>query len=205
MADPNSTTGLKFHKKFGPGGPLFSWNIGPLDRIFRDQNSPDKIMLHQPGHNENLMPTVSITMLWSSSGQECKSMWVKRYWRILLWRSWMKTAKLPNLLLRSPNFLAIQYITLSDLYAVYTAIPLNWLDVQILFVSLVIAGRHNPHFETTGHSAWENMTKSIETTFVTCANHLGHIHHQWSLSDTVLRKWTSSSVMCNTHTQTWSY
>ena len=41
MADPNSTTGLKFHQKFGPGEPLFSWNIGPLDQIFQDQNSPD--------------------------------------------------------------------------------------------------------------------------------------------------------------------
>ena len=42
MADPNSTTGLIFHENLGPGGPFFSWNIGPLERIFQDQNSPDR-------------------------------------------------------------------------------------------------------------------------------------------------------------------
>ena len=42
MADPNSTTGLIFHEKVGPGGTIFPWNIGPLDRIFQDQNSPDR-------------------------------------------------------------------------------------------------------------------------------------------------------------------
>ena len=34
--DPNSTTGQKFHKKIQPGGPLFSWNIGPLDQVCQD-------------------------------------------------------------------------------------------------------------------------------------------------------------------------
>ena len=43
MADPNSTTGLIFHEKVGPGGPFFPWNIGPLDRIFRT-----KIPLTEP-------------------------------------------------------------------------------------------------------------------------------------------------------------
>ena len=43
MADPNSTIGLKFHKNFNPGGPLFLWNIGPLDQVFQDQNSPDAL------------------------------------------------------------------------------------------------------------------------------------------------------------------
>ena len=42
MADPNSTTGLIFHEKVGLGGPFFSWNIGPLERIFQDQSSPDR-------------------------------------------------------------------------------------------------------------------------------------------------------------------
>ena len=33
--------GLKFHKNFSLGEPLFLWNIGHLDQLFQDQNSPD--------------------------------------------------------------------------------------------------------------------------------------------------------------------
>ena len=36
MADPNSTIGLKFHKKISPRGPLSLWNIGHLDQVFQD-------------------------------------------------------------------------------------------------------------------------------------------------------------------------
>ena len=47
--------------------------------VKRNHTRISRIVLHQPGHytlsfnNENLMPTVSIAMLRSSSGQECKS------------------------------------------------------------------------------------------------------------------------------------
>lgn len=50
--------------------------------------------------------------------------------------------------------------------------PLNWLQVQVIFLSGNIVGSHNAYFQPSGDTARKHTSKGIEATLVRGGDHL---------------------------------